>query len=372
MAKAKTIAEAEGIDEKEMEGLSDIEREALMEDPAADEAALKEIAGEADDEGEGDDDAKDKKGADAKDDDKDKKAKGEEGKDEDEESEDDEEEEADEGEEDEDESKDDEEEEEEAAKGDEKEEKETVQADADDEDDEPAAFIPRLKVEPVEDYDKKMADLAAKKNAVYQKFKAGDIELDQMNTERDEVDTEAAKLRVQQERAETNASINEQVERQAFLHTAATFISSVKKSEGIDYNKKTLNAAFDEAVVEFANAKDKEGNLVYPNTQKGWRAVLRKAHERIKDDLGIKPAAVVADKGDDKAAAEKKAAALAARKPDKKKVPKTLAGLPGASADDTKGDPEFQHLDKLDGMDLEYAVAKMTPEQQERWARSTH
>jgi hypothetical protein len=368
MAKAKTIAEAEGIDEKEMEGLSDIEREALMEDPAADEAALKEIAGEADDEGEEvDDKAKGKKGADAKDDDG-KKSEAEEGKDEDEESEDDEEEEADEGEEEEDESGE-EEEEEEAAKGDEKEEKETVQADADDEDDEPAAFIPRLKVEPVEGYDKKMADLAAKKNAVHQKFKAGEIELDQMLTERDEVDTEAGKLRMQQERAEHNAAINQQNEAAAWHHDISTFVSGVKKAEGIDYGKKTLNAALDEAVKELANAKDKDGKLLH--AEKSGRWFLREAHKRVKEDLGIKPA-VAAEKGDDKAAAEKKAAALAARKPDKKKVPKTLAGLPGASADDTKGDPEFQHLDKLDGMDLEYAVAKMTPEQQERWARSTH
>jgi len=362
MAKAKTIAEAEGIDEKEMEGLSDIEREALMEDPAADEAALKEIAGEADDEGEADDDAKDKKGVDAKDGDKGKKAEGE-GKDEGEESEDDE------GEEEEEESEDDEEEEEEAAKGDEKEEKETVQADADDEDDEPAAFIPRLKVEPVADYDKKMADLAAKKNAVHKKFKDGDIEIDQMLTERDEVDTEAARLRAQQERAEHNATINQQNEAAAWHHDIATFVAAVKKAEGIDYGKKTLNAALDEAVKELANAKDKDGKLVH--AEKGGRWFLREAHKRVKEDLGIKPA-VAADKGDDKAAAEKKAAALAARKPDKKKVPKTLAGLPASSADDTKGDPEFQHLDKLDGMDLEYAVAKMTPEQQERWARSTH
>lgn len=48
-------------------------------------------------------------------------------------------------------------------------------------------------------------------------------------------------------------------------------------------------------------------------------------------------------------------------------LPKTLAGAPTAANNSVEG--EFSHLDKLDGEDLEAAVAAMTPAQMDRWAR---
>lgn len=50
-------------------------------------------------------------------------------------------------------------------------------------------------------------------------------------------------------------------------------------------------------------------------------------------------------------------------------VPKTLGGLPTAEANPASGD-EFSHLDNLSGMDLELALAKMTPEQESRFLES--
>jgi hypothetical protein len=52
---------------------------------------------------------------------------------------------------------------------------------------------------------------------------------------------------------------------------------------------------------------------------------------------------------------------------DRSKIPPSLANVP-AAAEATVGDDEFAHLESLEIADQERAVARMTPEQQERWA----
>ncbi len=46
-------------------------------------------------------------------------------------------------------------------------------------------------------------------------------------------------------------------------------------------------------------------------------------------------------------------------------IPQTLGSVPAAEVNDSS---EFSHLNTLDGVDLEEAVAKMSPEKQDRWA----
>lgn len=52
---------------------------------------------------------------------------------------------------------------------------------------------------------------------------------------------------------------------------------------------------------------------------------------------------------------------------DRSKIPPSLANVP-AAAEANVGDDEFAHLEGMDIADQERAVARMTPEQQERWA----
>ena len=52
----------------------------------------------------------------------------------------------------------------------------------------------------------------------------------------------------------------------------------------------------------------------------------------------------------------------APRKPDLKAVPKTLAHVPGSDGPGDVSD-EFGNVDALDGLDLESAIARMTPAQ---------
>jgi hypothetical protein len=51
-------------------------------------------------------------------------------------------------------------------------------------------------------------------------------------------------------------------------------------------------------------------------------------------------------------------------------IPATLAGLPTAEANADAIAGEFGHIEKLDGMEYENAVARLTPEQRTRWLNS--
>jgi membrane protein involved in colicin uptake len=120
------------------------------------------------------------------------------------------------------------------------------------------------------------------------------------------------------------------------------------------------------------------------NTKKPGEWFLKEAHKRVKAIHGIAdkktagedPAKAAAAKAEaDKKAKEEsdrkvKEAAIAARK-NGGKMPTTLGGVPSAGENDLGKDNEgeFAHLNGLNGMDLEVAVAGMTPEQQDRWAR---
>ena len=49
-------------------------------------------------------------------------------------------------------------------------------------------------------------------------------------------------------------------------------------------------------------------------------------------------------------------------------IPNTLSGVPAAAENSVGG--EFDHLEKLTGIELEEAVSRMSPAQQEKWARA--
>jgi hypothetical protein len=80
-----------------------------------------------------------------------------------------------------------------------------------------------------------------------------------------------------------------------------------------------------------------------------------------------KPAAA----GAGKAAADPVREAVSKRKPDLKVVPPTLANLPNAGGDDASvGEGKFAHIDSLSGMDLERAIARMSPDEQREYAQA--
>lgn len=235
-------------------------------------------------------------------------------------------------------------------KGDEK--GEGMAHDAQPEDDD-QPFVPRYAVQEPENYDARMQELAEKRAQVVAQYKEGALELDEMLSQVEALDQQRTDLRLAKEKADLLKEQNEQNAEQLWQWEIQRFMRNVKRAEGIDYTDPILNAALDVAVKDLANKPehaDKDGE---------W--FLTTAHSLVKQKFGL---GTKEDKDKSKEDPVKKA--VEERKPDLKAVPKNVGDLPRAGNEPT-GEDEFAYLDKLEGIELEQALAKLPKDQVERY-----
>lgn len=212
------------------------------------------------------------------------------------------------------------------------------------EEDKPA-FNYMLPVNLVEDFDKKLEDIKNDKVALRAKFDEGDMNLAEYEDAREALNDKAYDLKTQQSTALNNAEANKQagiqrweVEQEVFFNQDANSI----------YADKYIGAAFNQAVIDLAN-DPKNANWSGPK-------FLAEADKLVRKSFNLTAPAK-----------EEAVAKPTIRKPNLTAVPKSLANLPNAETDTTKGG-EFAHLDKLEGLELEQALAKLTDAQQQRYA----
>lgn len=241
-------------------------------------------------------------------------------------------------------------------------EKEPAKAGADDADDEYADVqrsprMPRLAVTPVEKFDEQMKALDAEYDAAEAKYKEGDLDVTALIAKERELNAKRFALREANSKATQNAEINDQYGRAEWMGDVQNFMAAVKAKEDIDYTKRALNVAFDDALKQLAAVKENE------DKDEAW--YLREAHKMVKKDLGLvaKPA-TGEDKGGKKTEGRKPKLALVH---DLGKIP-DAGDVEGDES--PEGDAEFAYLDKLSGLDLEDAIARMSDEKQERYARA--
>lgn len=246
-----------------------------------------------------------------------------------------------------------------------------------DEDDEP--FIVTYQARRPEKYDEQIKALDERQAAATAKFEKGEdgYELKHMLADHAKIERERAVLDIQMTKAQIAEEQQVQARERHWFWTVNRFMRNVAKHEGIDYRvadgcpelNRHLNAAFDKAVKELADKPENESK------EPAW--FLRTAHDSVKKafNLGKKTesaADIAKREADTKKAADEKAKKDAAEaRRTKTVIPKDLGGLPSAKSGDlgTDDDGEFSHLDGLSGMELEVAVAKLTPEAMDRWAR---
>lgn len=230
-------------------------------------------------------------------------------------------------------------------------------------DEEEDEFAPAFKAPAPEKYDERMKELDDRHAAAVRDYNDNKITLDEMLAEHQKVDRERRELDGQKLKHEISSAYTEQTSDQLWQREVRRFVSRTAKDEGIDYDKPALNAALDAEVKRIANDP--------ANADKDGKWILEKAHESVKEQFGITARAPTAKEDADKAkrAAEEQRKKAAAAERAKAAGTKNLSQVPAAAAEDTRNDTEFAHLDQLDGMDLENAVARMSPEAQERWAR---
>ncbi len=221
----------------------------------------------------------------------------------------------------------------------------------------PSTVTPTYESKLPTDYDEKVKTLADQEAALKAKFKTGEIDFDEFDAQRGELQAQREELTVARAKAEISQEMTQQTAQNQWKTTVDRFVASAAKEEGgIDYRKDMAKQADLDQFVRVLAARDE-------NADKPMDWFLTEAHRRVKALHGV--ATAPEPKADPAAAAK---AANDARKPPVGAAPVTLAQVPGG---DGPGDVagEFADLDSLDGEALDDAIKKLSPAQREKYAR---
>lgn len=182
--------------------------------------------------------------------------------------------------------------------------------------------------------------------ALDKQFQEGEIDLDVYNKTRDGIRDQLQTHRI---KAELSVDINRQVAIAKWNAITETFMDTPKNAEF--YKNRSRLAALDSEVRRIASDK--------ANSNKSETWIIREADRLVREAFtGTQPQAPRDPQ--------------AGRRPPE--PPQTLGGLPPAAPNNDETEGEFAHLDDLlDGTAegqrrFERAIAKLTPEQQARYA----
>lgn len=237
-----------------------------------------------------------------------------------------------------------------------------------------APFTPLLQGPQIDDYETQRGELLDARKQLRADHRSGELGADEYDERLDKLNDQLAQLDQLKLQADLTARYNQDMQRQSWLATVNAFKREVARVEKIDYDANP-------GLMNMWDAEVKRLGSDPANTDKSWDYFLRTAHTAVLDQvratakaLGLKEGDVPLINNDGKTPAvpdsSKKAMADAskARQPDLSKA-KSLAQAPNASSDAEKGESaEFAHLESLNGMALERAVAKLSKEAQQRWA----
>jgi hypothetical protein len=186
------------------------------------------------------------------------------------------------------------------------------------------------------------------------KFKSSEMPFDEFRKAEREIQTERRKLDDAKLKHELSQEYNDQQATARWQHECNAFFKS-SRDTGIDYKdpkNKGLWAALDVEVKELA--KDEK------HSDKSGAWFLQEADRRVREQFKLERKEAPKPAKDPVKDATKDRA-RAAPKP-------TLGTMPAASdAEDTKDVGEFAHLEKLEGMELEAALAGMSKTDADRY-----
>ncbi len=197
-----------------------------------------------------------------------------------------------------------------------------------------------------------MAAVDADSEALAESFKAGDLDFDEYRAEMSKLDTRRDALASVKLKAEISTEMEQQSAEQQWQDAINALVKRAAAEDKIDYVKDASKQQDLDTFVKVLAA-----NQANANRPMDW--FLAEAHKRVKALHGIQTAAPVPIVPSGKPAA---------RRPNLSALPKTLAHVPGGDGPGDVGD-EFATIDALDGIELEDALARMTPAQRDKYAR---
>lgn len=202
---------------------------------------------------------------------------------------------------------------------------------------------PNLDYELPRDWQQKMDKVQNGLTELEAEWDDGEVDKEEYHRRREELRTQEKALDRQYTKAEIAADFRQSQAKQQWASDVESFFRENPQfrptGDSPEDNDNPLYDAMDAQVIKIAKA----------NPSMSGREVLEKALSRFPEHLRNPD-------GEKKAKAEKKGG----RKIQRRQVPPTLKDVPSSQMADTKGESRFAHLDKLDGIELEKAMAKMS------------
>ncbi len=206
-----------------------------------------------------------------------------------------------------------------------------------------------------EDAEKTRAALVTRKEEAFAKLMEGEIDPAEYQKVEKEVAGELEKLLQATITDNVTATIEQANTKKAWAAEVDTLVKAAK-AEGLDYKgDEKLRTEFNLLLRAFGLAAEAEG--LSDDGLKASKWALRQAHETMQRRHGKEPAAAAAG-ADGKAKGPR-------GKADLSQIPPNLGKAPIAA--DANIADEFAHLEGLTGAALERAVARLTPEQSDRY-----
>ncbi len=203
-------------------------------------------------------------------------------------------------------------------------------------------FRPEFKAAAPEGLAERLTALDQQESAIEKAFDDGEIDRDEMRKQLKAVASERTDLKIAESQAKWAEDQNADTRAQRWQWEQERFF--VQEKAAI-YKDPIILAALDASVKQLAADP--------VNAKKPAAFFLDEADRQVRKRFNMGDAPLKTIKTGD-------------RQPDLSKVPKTLAQLPAAEMAET-GSEEFAYLDKLDGIALETALRKLSPEQEARY-----
>jgi hypothetical protein len=209
-------------------------------------------------------------------------------------------------------------------------------------------FQPSLSAEPVENYTEKAAEIETRITTLDSEFEDGDIDMREYRTQLRALEKEQGSLDLQQRDYDNAVKNNNKNAMDRWQWEQDRFF--VDQSNQMYKENALLGQTFDTAIKQLAAEAKNEGQPM------SW--FLEEADRQVRDLFGTqKPPEVVRKKGDPKPRVADK----------RKNLPPNMGDIPSAEQPDVGGGDEFAAMDKLDGMDLEAALSKLSKSEQDRY-----
>lgn len=215
---------------------------------------------------------------------------------------------------------------------------------------------PALEYELPADWKERMDNVQTQLTELEAEWDDGEIEADAYKAKRAELRNNEKELDRQFTKAEIAADFHQQQAQNQWVDDVKDFFKDYPQfqpnGDTPDDNDNPLYDALDAHVVKIAKA----------NPELSGKQVLSKALERFPESMRNQ-----ASKDEGKADTKSKTKAKGKQRRD---VPPTLRNVPASSVTETDSGGKFAHLDKLDGVALEKAMARMSDAERDAYMRT--